>query len=173
MFARRLSEVSSNDSYLFLRTFVITAKLRQIVMRRAPQGFGNAIGSKASLGSLGFVKGSDKTMFSEDPLGVTDASLRTLSEQLSLTATDTDLIREGHFIRLVGLLHAPEDVRENSIAVIALCRCPEDFDPIAKYIGGEALYWHPIEARFNNIDALDPWSRELLELGVLERVLHF
>ena len=124
-----------------------------------------------SLGCLGFVKRGDKTMFSADALGLVDASVRTVSEQLYFAVRDVKLVREQHLVRLIGLMAAPQDVHENSLAAIALCRCPDDFDPIARYVGGGALYWHPVDAWFNDVNALDPWSRELLELDVLRTLL--
>lgn len=165
---RRLAEVSSDDQYLFLRIFVVTAQPSQIMVRRAAHSLRDALGSKISLGSLGFVRGDDRSMFSEDPFGLTEASLRTMSEQLNLTSADINRIRERRFLRLIGFLAAPPDARENSLAAIAVCSCPGDFDPISRYAGGGAIYWHPTEARFNDIEVLDPWSRELLELDLFE-----
>ena len=110
MFARRLSDVSSDDDYVFLRTFVIAERSRQVVVRRATHRLPDAVGSKASLGCLGFVKRGDKTMFSADALGLVDASVRTVSEQLYFAARDVKLVREQHLLRLIGLMAAPQDV---------------------------------------------------------------
>ena len=110
-------------------------------------------------------------MFSADTVGLVDASVRTVSEQLDFAVREIKLVREQHLLRLIGLMAAPQEVHENSLAAIALCRCPDDFDPIARFVGGGSFYWHPVEARFNDVNSFEPWSRELLELGVLERTL--
>jgi hypothetical protein len=168
---KQLSEVQSNQAYIFLRTFVITAQAQHIVVRRTGRVGTDALGSKASLGSLGFVKYGDLTMFAEDSYDFTEALLRTVSEQLDLAPGDIGLIRERHLLRPIGLLAAPKSINENSIAAIAVCRCPEECNPIARYKGGGVLYWHPVNAQFNDPDVLDAWSQEILRLRVLEHTL--
>src|SRR5262249_28971347 len=100
---KQLSEIHPGTAYIFLRTFVITARPRHIVVRRSSRGVRDLLGSKASLGSLGFVKWGDRTMFAEDSLGLVEASLRTISEQLDLSAADINLIRQRRLLRLIGL----------------------------------------------------------------------
>jgi hypothetical protein len=168
--SRSVSQVGSDATYLFLRTFVINKRLSHIAVRRSVYGLRDGMGSKLSFGCLGYIKSDDRTMFSNEATGAVDASLRTASEQLDLPAADIDVIRRKYLIRILGLLVAPEDAKENSITAIVVCDWPENLDPIARYVGGGALYWHPVEARFNDAGALDIWSREVFGLGVLDRL---
>lgn len=170
-FARRLADVSSGGNYFYLRTFVITERDRHVVVTRAAFRQPDAVGNKVSVGCLGYVKAADRTMFSLDALGVVDASVRTMAEHLHFSLSDIKLVREAQLLKLIGVMVAPKGVYENCLAAITVCCCPTNFDPIARYQGGGALYWQPIPARFNDIDALNPWSREIVEQGFLERSL--
>jgi hypothetical protein len=167
---RQLLEVQGDKSCIFLRTFVIIIHRSQIAVRRIAGGSETRKRNQAALGSIGFVKENDRSMFSEEAMGFTEASLRTLAEQLDLRSSDISNIRNCNLISVLGVLAAPEELEENSVAAIMLCNCPEDFDPLARYAGGGALYWHPLNAQFNDVEIFEPWSRKLLNLGVLRNI---
>jgi hypothetical protein len=171
MLTRRLSEVHGVEGYMFLRTFVIMLRSGSFVLRRSAFGLQDTIEAKSSLGSIGFVKARDKTMFSEDVYGIAEASLRTLSEQLELEPNDVNFIHSRRLITLMGLIVAPSQTGENSLLAVTICRCPETFDPIARYLDHGAVYWHPIESKINDWSSLDPWSRELLVSGAFEKIV--
>lgn len=168
---RRLTDIYDDDSFVFLRIFVIVERVHHIVMRRSFSKTNDAMASKWSLGIIGFVKDQDSTMFSEDPYGLVEASLRTLCEQLDLTHQDTEFIRTGHLIRFLGFLVTPTDAHENSLAAVTVCHCPEAFDPIARYHNPKSLYWHAIHTQVNDWSVFDPWSRELNARRTIERYL--
>ena len=167
MFNRRLSEVAKDSNYIFLRTFVITAKSNEIVVRRSANNCGQ-FGGNAILGSMGFVTSEDRNLFSGDVHGYEESSIRTISEQFALNSGDIGLVRRSRLIRLLALISSPDPISDNSIAAVFVCNCPKQFDPISRYVGGGSLYWHPILSGFNNLDALDPWSRKLWNLGVFD-----
>lgn len=169
LFSRRLAEVASDGGYLFLRIFVIVTRLQSIVVRRAMHAPREMLGGKVSLGALGYVKEGDRTLFSLDPIGLRESSLRTLTEQLDLTDADADALRGIGGLHSLGLLPAASNAHENSVAAIIVCHCPESIDPLARYDGGGSLYWHQVDAQLNDLDALDPWSRQIYDLGLLRR----
>lgn len=164
---RRLADIYDDSSYIFLRTFVVTRRLHTIVMRRAFPRATDLIG-KWSLGSLGFVKDHDKTMFSTDPYGIAEASLRTLQEQLNLNDEAAEFIYSKHLIRVRGFVPTPEEAKENSLVAIAVCHCPATFDPIERYEDPATLQWIPAHSTANDQGFLDPWSRELVASGIFQ-----
>lgn len=168
LLTRRLSDIYGDETYLFIRTFVITQRCDSIIARRSFFRLTDTMASKWSLGAIGFVKDHDKTMFSEDSSGLTEASLRTLSEQLDLNHAEAEFIHSERLINLVGLTISPADAGENSMIAVSVCRCPERFDPIGRYNDPRAFYWMPTQSRINDMASLDPWSRAILESGILD-----
>ena len=165
---RRLSDIYGDEAYLFLRTFVITQRLDSIVARRSVSRIIDALGSKSSLGSIGFVKVQDKTMFSTDSYGLLEASIRTLSEQLNLSYEQIDFIYSRRLVKVLGIMPAPADAHENSVTAVAVCRCPETFDPIDRYNDTGPMFWMSLHSKINDWASLDPWSRALLVSDVFE-----
>lgn len=166
-----LTSIQDEPSRIHLRVFVVVHRKEEVVVQRRWGGATDNISGFASLGFMSFLKAQDKTLFSHDALGIRDAALRALVEQLYLTRDIADEAWDTDALRLYGLLFTPHDQRvSNAMAAIVSYRCSPRFDPVKRFGSPGPFRWMSISAKVNDPDAFDPWSRHLLEAGLLRDV---
>lgn len=166
---RRYDKVERSADLLALRVLVVLRRAHQVFVRRRRAEPDVLDIQPPSLAMVGFVKRNDFNLFSADDLGIREAALRTLNEQLILPiAAQDELAAENRHPPLhlaVGPAAPQCDV--SAIVAIVLYSIPDT--PLWDNILAEAkdFVWRESSFRVNDIDAFDQWSKLILEKSSL------
>jgi len=168
----RFSRVNELASSTYVRLLVVLCRNGQVLVSRAGEADREGLDSQMSLGILGFIRREDRTLFSSETLGVSDAAWRTIHEHLRLPPSLEDVLssaidaRKLHCVFGFGADHA-----HPTLAIVAPIRVPALADLDQAIASVTRFEWCDRPAGINNLDRLDPWSRSLVEGGRLDAVM--
>ena len=120
-------------------------------------------GNGRSFGFLGYLKGVDIDLFSRDHLGLNEASFRTLKEQAGLPREIAEQLKISIKIDSINCLKLSNSSElQNSVVVLTSFECDQP-DEIASHIPPRRKpKWVRLPNEVNNIETLEPVSREIL-----------
>lgn len=157
-----LSSIWNDPKISFLRIMVILRYKDGIFLYRASHPHGDVIESALSLGAVGFVKLEDKSLFSQDPLGIEEAAYRTLIERLQFGAAQLDELQTPESFKDIRLIIGTIDERRATpIIAVYTFVCSSNFS-LPDSLPAETLIWRKFPLQVNNLDDLDPWSRYII-----------
>ncbi|WP_256940723.1 hypothetical protein [Acetobacter indonesiensis] len=157
--------LAEKDSLLvYVRLLVMIRSASRLLTLTAMEGA--EFGSGRSIGLLGFLRGSDADLFSDEPHGIDFAARRTIAEQSSASV---------HQIHELIRLHPRQDLwcmpvanvhsRNNSVVLFVQYQCEKPDEFISFFPGSRAPRWTQVPTEINDIATLEPISSRFVELA--------
>lgn len=170
---KKLSEVIDSSDIVYVRIIVVLKRGREILIHRSASRFGDRFDGRISVGLIGFVKMDDRSLFSNNDYGLEEAASRTMIEQLYLNVGAVQELQPLHKTENINCIADPETGEDfNSIAALTFYECAPGSEADRHLSTLDHVEWRVGPLRFNRVDELDPWSREILESQKLhERVV--
>lgn len=157
--------IAEKDSRLVhLRLFVMIGSSSGLLTMSALDG--SEFGSGRAIGLLGFLRGSDADLFSDEPYGIDLAAKRTIAEQSSASVRRIhELTRSqpGRTLRCIRVADAHS--RNNSVVLFVQYQCEKPDEFIRFFPTSRAPRWTRVPAEINNISTLERVSSCFVELA--------
>lgn len=127
---------------------------------------GTEFGSGRTIGLLGFLRGSDADLFSDEPYGIDVAAKRTLAEQSSASARQIHQLTRRHPGKTLCCIRVADALGRNNSLILFVqyqCEMPDEF--IRSFPASRAPRWARIPAEINDISTLERVSSRFVELA--------
>ncbi|MDA5193881.1 hypothetical protein [Govanella unica] len=156
--------VAENDANLiYLRLFVMISSNNGLLTLTALDG--SEFGSGRSIGLLGFIKGKDADLFSDEPYGINLAAKRTIAEQSNASIRQIHKLtssKPSAAFHCISIADAPN--RNSSVVVFVQYQCDSPDEFIDLFPSGRTPRWMRIPAEINDISTLEYISSRYVEL---------
>lgn len=147
--------------------------LRLLVMIGSSSGMltlaaldGSEFGGGRAIGLLGFLRGSDADLFSDEPYGIDLAAKRTIAEQSSASVRRIHKFTSRQPGRtLLCIRMADTQSRDNSVVLFVQYQCQSPDEFINFFPASRAPRWTRVPAEINDISTLERVSSRLVELA--------
>ncbi|CAN7263896.1 HTH domain-containing protein [Mesorhizobium caraganae] len=147
--------------------------LRLLVMIGSSSGWltlaaleGSEFGSGRTIGLLGFLRGSDADLFSDEPYGIDLAAKRTIAEQSSASVRRIhELTRRQPGLALRCVRIADAQSRDNSVVLFVQYQCERPNEFIRFFPASRAPRWTRLPAEINDISTLECVSSRFVALA--------
>ncbi|MBZ9766555.1 winged helix-turn-helix domain-containing protein [Mesorhizobium sp. CA6] len=127
---------------------------------------GAEFGSGRAIGLLGFLRGSDTDLFSDEPYGIDSAARRTIAEQSSVSVRRIHELTSRHPARTLRCIRVADAYsRNNSVVLLAQYRCEKPDEFIRFFPASRAPRWMRVPAEINDISTLERVSSRFIELA--------
>lgn len=161
-----LGQVINRTDSVHFRVFTVVMKGCNALVSRLNVRSVDSLLGKQSLGLLTFPTDADRTLFATDAFGFAEAALRCVIEQINFpeekAADDNGLARPVAFIgNIPG--------HGGAVGAIVSVEC-NDFDPVERNRFRSNLHWFDVRHMPNDIDDFEPWSRYLIQSGLLKNI---
>lgn len=159
-----LRVAEKDPNLVYLRLLVMVGSTNGLLTLAALNGA--EFGSGRSIGLLGFIRGSDADLFSDEPYGVDLAAKRTIAEQSSASIHRIHKLtnrQPGRALRCIRVADAQS--RDNSVVLFVQYQCenPEEF--INFFPSSRAPRWTRVPAEINDISTLERISSRIVGLN--------
>jgi hypothetical protein len=167
---RRLDDTRRNLDILAIRLLVLLLNDGQVLLRqRRPLGEGE-MPSRTAVGFEGFVKGEDRSLFSEDEIGLIDAAVRTVAEGLDLAPTVLVQLKPlRRFDDAIVLYEQHIEPSSDDLVVIVSLDCSQTPEVLEATQRPDTYQWQRLPLQVNNLDRFDRWSLRILADTALQR----
>jgi hypothetical protein len=171
---RRLDEARGSLNHVILRLKVVLLFEGKVLLRHRKLTSHGDIPSTTSLGFEGFVRREDRSLFSEDDLGLIDAALRTLAESLNLPVEVLERLEPVRDPQdALVIFDEGKSPAVGDLMVIVTFDCsgaPE----VLEATGRADLYqWKSIPMKANDLGRFDRWSARILaDDALFNEILH-
>ncbi|MBX4960337.1 HTH domain-containing protein [Rhizobium binae] len=147
--------------------------LRLLVMLCSSNGLltlaamdGSEFGSGRAIGLLGFLRGSDADLFSDEPYGIDLAARRTIAEQSSASVRRIHELTRRHPGRTLRCIRvADAHSRNNSVVLFVQYQCAKPDEFIRYFPASRAPRWTRVPAEINDTSTLERVSSRFVELA--------
>lgn len=155
---QRLSDLRGERDIAPLRIFVVLTSENKILFRgkMTADGRGQV---RPALGIVDYIRRDDRSLFSQDPVGLHEAATRAISEQLRLPYHRILELEPAFQFSEVECLITDRDGGGQEVSAILRYKAPREMQSVWL---GEHTDWEEMPLRINDIEALDPCSRFLL-----------
>lgn len=127
---------------------------------------GSEFGSGRAIGLLGFLRGSDADLFSDEPYGIDLAARRTIAEQSSASVRRIHELTRRHPGRTLRCIRvADAHSRNNSVVLFVQYQCEKPDEFIRFFPASRAPRWTRVPAEINDISTLERVSSRFVELA--------
>ena len=156
-----LAEAEKSLHHVHLR-LLVSIKSRGRVLTVNSQSDPN-YGNGRSFGFLGYIKSFDIDLFSRDNLGLNEASFRTLKEQAGLPREVAEQLKIAINIDSINCLRLSNSSEfQNSVVVLTSFECDQPDEIVSHIPTRRKPKWVRLPNEVNNIETLEPVSREIL-----------
>lgn len=158
----RIAEKDSN--LVHLRLLVMICSSSGLLTLAAMEG--SEFGSGRAIGLLGFLRGSDADLFSDEPYGIDLAARRTIAEQSSASMRRIHELTRRHPGRALRCIRiADVHSRNNSVILFVQYQCEKPDEFILSFPASRAPRWMQVPAEINDISTLESVSSRFVELA--------
>lgn len=153
-----------NPNLVHLRLLVMICSSQGLLTLTAMEG--SEFGNGRAIGLLGFLRGSDADLFSDEPYGIDLAARRTIAEQSSASPRRIhELTRRypGQALRCLRVAGAHSRINSVVLFVRYECEKPDEF--IRFFPASRTPRWTRVPAEINDTSTLEHVSSRLVELA--------
>lgn len=159
----RMDEVRSDSDMLAFRLFVILLNDQQILLSHRSGAGEDELPACMTLGFDGFVKREDKSLFSEDEVGLIDAVLRTIVECVELPPDALWRLKDvADSSAKYVLFEEVEAPASDDLMVVVSLDCSEIPEVVECTNKIAAMGWQGLPIRANDLSSYDRWSAKIL-----------
>lgn len=158
----RIAEKDPN--LVYLRLLVMIGSSSGLLTLAALDG--SDFGSGRAIGLLGFLRGSDADLFSDEPYGIDLAAKRTIAEQSSASVRRIHELTSPQPDRALRCVRiADVESRDNSVVLFVQYRCESPDEFINFFPASRAPRWTRVPAEINDISTMERLSSRFVELA--------
>lgn len=159
-----LRMAEKDPSLVYLRLLVMIGSSNGLLTLAALEG--SAFGSGRAIGLLGFLRGSDVDLFSDEPYGIDLAARRTIAEQSSASVRRIHELTKRHPGRALRCIRITDaNSRDNSVVLFVQYQCDRPEELIRYFPASRSPRWTRVPAEINDTSALDQVSSRFVELA--------
>jgi hypothetical protein len=165
---RRLDEIRNDLSILAYRLHIILFNDGRILLRHRRQiGPGDMV-SKVAVGFEGVVRSEDLSLFSDDDVGLSDATLRTLAECLKVESSVFQSLKScKNASARVALYEVDGQPAVDDLVILLSFDCSNAPEVLEASQRLDTLEWHDWPLRINDTSRFDRWSARFLSNSLL------
>ena len=159
-----LRVAEKDPNLVHLRLLVMIGSSRGLLTLTALEG--SEFGSGRAIGLLGFLRGSDADLFSDEPYGIDLAAKRTIAEQSTASARRIHELTSGRPRRALRCIRiADAQSRDNSVVLFVQYKCERPDEFIRFFPASRAPRWTRVPAEINDISTLERVSSRFVEFA--------
>lgn len=156
----------NSSNCVFIRSFVCVFRDNELLSYRLGRyrDDRDSFMSKRSIGFSSLVQIEEQTLFNIQDFGITDSGVRATVVDLDIPANHQEK-HGGIDARLSHFVWSSQPSGQSDLLAVIVLRCPDWFEPTRRRLALNDLRWIKADAKPNNLDDFDPWSRSVIEVG--------
>lgn len=159
-----LREAEKDSKLVHLRLFVMICSSNGLLTLTAMAG--TEFGNGRAIGLLGFLRGADADLFSDEPYGIDLAAKRTIAEQSSASVRQIHELTRRHPEQTLCCIRVADAFsRNNSVVLFVQYQCEKPDEFIHLFPASRVPRWTRIPAEINDISTLERVSSCFVKLA--------
>jgi hypothetical protein len=172
-YVRMIESRCDPDTLAFRIVVLLLSEGRMLLRQRRPASEGE-IPSHSAVGVEGFVKRDDRSLFSNDDVGLFDAALRTISEWLRLSPRVLARLDPlGTYADAPVLYEQSGTPASDDLVIIVSFDCSRAPEVLEATRDSGNYDWQTLPLRVNDVNRFDRWSKRIVTDASLQTAIAY